>query len=96
MKMTSKKVANVLQYNAIFEPNIEGGYEVRFPDFPDLCTFGDDFEHAKLMAEELLSLWVEEMVAQKKRLPRPSSLPLIDVVRTSVPVGRIRYATVTS
>lgn len=50
-----------LNYYAIFEPAIEGGYNVFFPSFPGCVTFGRTFEEAKEKASELLELWLEEL-----------------------------------
>jgi len=46
---TAKKILN---YNVIFEPAIEGGYNVSFPSFPGCVTFGKNFKEAKKMLKK--------------------------------------------
>ena len=67
-------------YYAIFEPALEGGYNASFPDFPGCVTSGDTFEEAQNMAKEVLELWIEELSAQKRKIPSRSSRPIIDEV----------------
>ena len=56
-KLTQK----ILSYPAIFEPAIEGGYNVSFVNFPGCVTFGRTFEEAKQKGKEVLELWLEEL-----------------------------------
>ena len=44
----------------IFAPAVEGGYDVSFPELPGCVTFGRTMNEAKIMAREVLSLWLEE------------------------------------
>jgi len=46
---------------AVFEPAIEGGYNVSFPAFPGCVTFGKTFEEAQTAARDLLPLWIKEL-----------------------------------
>ncbi|OGF52234.1 hypothetical protein A3I27_01380 [Candidatus Giovannonibacteria bacterium RIFCSPLOWO2_02_FULL_43_11b] len=71
-------------YFAVFEPAIEGGYNVSFPDFPGCLTFGKTFEEAKQMGAEVLELWIEELNSQKLAVPKRSSRPIIDEIEVSV------------
>lgn len=84
MKRLKKEI---LDYYAIFEPAEEGGYNVSFPEFPGCVTFGRTFEHAKRMAEEVLELWLEELRAEREKIPAPSH-PIVDRIRVRVPAGR--------
>jgi len=83
------KVSNcpqkILQYSAVFEPAEEGGYNVSFPSFPGCVTFGRNFEEAKLKAKEILELWLEELVAQKEKIPGFKKRPIIDEIQVSAP-----------
>jgi predicted RNase H-like HicB family nuclease len=63
---------NAYQYTAVFEPAIEGGYNVSFPSFPGCVTCGDTLIEAKKMAKEALEHWIEELLAQNETLPPPS------------------------
>ncbi len=78
MKKQNRQKIN--SYYAIFEPAIEGGYSVSFPDFPGCVTSGDTFEKAQKMAKEALELWIEELASQKTRIPSHSARPIIDEV----------------
>ncbi|MCK5320137.1 type II toxin-antitoxin system HicB family antitoxin [Candidatus Parcubacteria bacterium] len=66
------------QYPVIFEPAIEGGYNVSFPQFPGCVTFGRTFEEAKIKAREVLELWLEELACQGKKIPAFFARPVID------------------
>lgn len=76
---------NVLQYPAVFNPADGGGYEVSFPDFPGCVTFGKNFEEAKEKAQEVLSLWLEEMREHHEEVPRHDSRPILDEVSVPAP-----------
>jgi predicted RNase H-like HicB family nuclease len=56
MKKTPNK-----SYFAVFDPVVEGGYNVSFPALPGCVTFGRTFEEAQEMAQEVLGLWLEEL-----------------------------------
>ncbi|MCK4386903.1 MAG: type II toxin-antitoxin system HicB family antitoxin [Candidatus Pacebacteria bacterium] len=87
------KYKKIFEYPVIFEPAIEGGYNVSFPSFPGCVTFGDTFEEAKKYAREVLELWLEEMVSQGKKIPIFNSRPIIDDVSAAIPSkAKISYA----
>ena len=71
-----KQNKKILSYPAIFDPAIEGGYNVSFPDFPGCVTFGDTFEEAEKMAEDALSLWIEVMMEQGEEIPERTKSPI--------------------
>jgi len=60
----------ILSYPAVFSPAEKGRYAVSFPDFPGCVTFGKNFEHAKEMASEVLTLWLEELRARRQTFPK--------------------------
>jgi predicted RNase H-like HicB family nuclease len=78
-KRTAKK-KKTMKYFAVFEPAVEGGYNVSFPDFPGCVTFGRNAREAHRMAREALELWIEELAAQGKRLHKPLRRPLVGEV----------------
>lgn len=80
-----KNVQKISSYFAVFDPAEEGGYNVSFPDFPGCVTFGKTFERAKEKAQEILELWLEELAAQKQKIPLKSVRPIIDEVRVALP-----------
>lgn len=75
------KTNNVIVYPALFNPISDGGYEVSFPDFPGCVTFGQTFEEAQEKASEVLSLWVEELEAEHKTIPKRKERPIITDVK---------------
>ena len=80
-KTTNKKIDNILSYFAIFDPAMEGGYNVSFPDFPGCVTFGKNFEEAREKAQKILELWLEELNANKIQVPIRLQRPIIDEIR---------------
>ncbi|KKW24745.1 MAG: hypothetical protein UY68_C0008G0020 [Parcubacteria group bacterium GW2011_GWF2_52_12] len=62
MKTTRQKI---YQYTAVFERNELGGYTVTVPSLPGLVTEGKNLEHARTMAEDAISCYVEGL--QKER-----------------------------
>ena len=82
-----------LQYPAVFEPAEEGGYNVSFPAFPGCVTFGRTFEEAKAKAQEILELWLEELVSENKKIPVFKFRPIIDEINVALPAKtKIYYA----
>lgn len=61
-------------YPAIFTPDPEGGYCVRFPDIDGCFTDGDSLPEAVSMAEDALALMLYEYEAEGKPVPAPSNL----------------------
>jgi predicted RNase H-like HicB family nuclease len=58
------------QYNVIFEPLEEGGYNVVFPAIPEICTFGESLEEAKKMADDALRCYLESTLKEGGRIPQ--------------------------
>lgn len=52
--------AKVLEYNAIFSPEDDGGYSVSVPDLPGCFSQGDTFEEAKANIAEAIQLYLED------------------------------------
>jgi predicted RNase H-like HicB family nuclease len=75
----------ILQYPAVFDPAVEGGYNVSFPTFPGCVTFGKTFEDAKINAQEILELWLEELASDGEKIPVLKYRPIIDEVSVSLP-----------
>jgi antitoxin HicB len=81
-------------YYAIFSRDKRGSILVRFPEHPNINTFGRDFEHAKEMAAEALSTGLDAdfergfclPAARKPRVSRGERavfIPLDPEVRTA-------------
>ena len=90
MRKLSQKI---MSYPAVFEPAVEGGYNVSFPSFPGCVTFGKNFEQAKKMAGEILQLWIEELTNGKEKIPAFKARPIIDEVSVKIPTNsKMSYA----
>ena len=86
-----------IKYIAVFEPAEEGGYNVSFPEFPGCVTFGVSFEEAKVKAQEVLELWLEELASEGEPIVSRDVRPIVDEVTAAVPVGaRVSYASAQS
>ena len=82
--MAKKKLEQISTYFAVFDPAVEGGYNVTFPDFPGCVTFGKTFEESKKNAKEVLELWLEELASEEQDIPRYTSRPIIDEIEAVV------------
>ena len=60
---------------AVYEPNGSGGFGVYFPDLPGCVSVGDNFEHAKEMAKEVLELHIYGMEKDGDEIPEPTTDP---------------------
>lgn len=56
-------------YEAIFTEQKEGGYLVRFADFPEAITQGETLEQAKKEAQDCLAEAIANRIALKQSLP---------------------------
>ncbi|MCL5429274.1 MAG: type II toxin-antitoxin system HicB family antitoxin [Chloroflexi bacterium] len=57
--MSNDKKTKVLEYNAIFTQEEEGGYSVHVPDLPGCYSQGETFEEAKANISEAIELYLE-------------------------------------
>lgn len=60
-------------YPAVFTPEEDGGYSVRFPDLESCYTCGDDMADALFMAEDVLALVLYGYESEFKAIPVPST-----------------------
>lgn len=92
MKSTQK----TLSYTAVIQQDTDGNHLVSFPALPGCFTFGQTFEEAVKMGQEVLELWIEELVASGKTLP-DEQLSSVTILHAARPVARGRskksYAT---
>lgn len=68
-------------YPAIFTPEDDGGFSVRFPDLESCYTCGDDMFDCLTMAEDALALVLYGYEKDERKIPCPSSkssIPLSD------------------
>lgn len=59
-------------YPAIFTPEDDGGFSVRFPDLEGCFTCGDDMPDALFMAEDALALVLYGYESDARTIPSPS------------------------
>lgn len=56
-----KHKENILQYEAVFEPN-GAGYTVTVPKLPGLVTEGDNLKEAREMAKDAIKCYLESLL----------------------------------
>lgn len=62
-------------YQALFEPEEDGGYSITVPDLPGCYSCGDDFNDAVNMAADALKCFVGVMLYEGKVIPEPTERP---------------------
>ena len=65
------------QYIGLIHKDAHSDYGVSFPDLPGCITAGRDLDDARAMAEEVLALHVEGLIADGAALPEASSLETV-------------------
>lgn len=58
-KKPTKKKVKILQYNAVFQEEKEGGFSVWVPALPGCCSQGETFEEATGNIKEAIGLYLE-------------------------------------
>src|SRR3990167_6008843 len=71
------RVAKVLKYTAVFEPENTGGYSVEIPALPGCVSQGETFEEALANIKEAAELYVEDL--------KESEIPKKENLRVTVP-----------
>ncbi len=59
----------IYNYTVVFEPVIEGGYNVVVPAIPEICTSGENLEEAKLMAKDAIKCYLESAIKTNEPIP---------------------------
>jgi antitoxin HicB len=59
-------------YPASFLPEDGNGFHVRFPDFPEALTGGDDLEDTQVQATDCLAEAIAGRIARGNEIPPPS------------------------
>lgn len=86
--MASKKVQNILKYNAVFEPCDEGGFTVSFPKLPGVITEGDTFEEAVEMAKDALIGHLQMLQSDGVEIPEPDERAFVAPISILFPYGQ--------
>ena len=59
-------------YPAVFTPESDGGFSIRFPDLEGCYTCGDDMVEGLTMAEDVLALVLYGYEKDGRKIPLPS------------------------
>ena len=62
-----------LSLAVIFRPESEGGFTVTVPSLPGCITYGKNLTEANRMAEEAITLYLQDMIAEGEALPKDRS-----------------------
>ena len=68
-----------IRYPAIFTPETQGRYSVRFPDIEGCYTCGDTLEEGYEMAKDTLALILYDYQMANRELPIPSKIELLQL-----------------
>jgi len=69
----------VLEYNALFQKEKEGGFSVWIPALPGCASQGDTFEEAMKNIKEAISLYLEDQTDIDEDSPRNQFMVPISV-----------------
>ena len=61
-------------YPAIFTPETDGVFSIRFPDIDGCFTCGDNLDDGLSMAKDALSLMLVDLEDDKAEIPAPSGI----------------------
>ena len=59
----------IYNYTVVFEPVVEGGYNVVVPAIPEICTFGETIKEAKAMVSDAIKCYVESALKANEPIP---------------------------
>lgn len=80
--MAKARVAKVLKYTAIFEPEEIGGYSVTIPALPGCISQGETFEEALENIKEAAELYLEDL--KESEIPREEKPIIVSPVEISL------------
>jgi len=78
-------------FSVVFRPEPEGGFTVTVPSLPGCVTYGKNLIQARRMAEEAISLYLEDMIAEGQPLPREDASYLANL-EVKIPTRAAVYA----
>ena len=74
-------------YQIHLEPEPEGGFTVTVPALPGCVTWGENYQHALLMAQECIEGHLEALAKAGQPIPEIQTAQAIDaIVEVKVPV----------
>ncbi len=65
-----RKLSSKININVVFRAEPEGGFTVLVPTLPGCITYGKDIKEAQKMAEEAITLYLEDMRLEGEKLPQ--------------------------
>ena len=80
--MVKKKIAKVLKYTAVFEPEKSGGYSVVIPALPGCISQGETFEEALKNIREAAELYLEDL--RQSEIPKEERPIVVSPVEISL------------
>lgn len=80
--MAKKKVAKVLRYTAVFEPEEVGGYSVTIPALPGCISQGETFEEALAKIKEAAELYLEDL--KESEIPREEKPIVVSPIQVTI------------
>ncbi|KKP92507.1 MAG: hypothetical protein UR98_C0024G0003 [Parcubacteria group bacterium GW2011_GWA1_36_12] len=76
------RLAKVLKYTAVFEPEDTGGYSVEIPVLPGCVSQGETFEEALTNIKEAAELYVEDL--KESEIPREEKPIVVSPVEVTL------------
>ena len=64
-------------YPAIFTPEDDGGFSIKFPDLEGCHTYGNSINETMEAAQEALAAYIITLLEQKKAIASPSDISVI-------------------
>ncbi len=80
--MAKKKVAKVLKYTAVFEPEDVGGYSVTIPALPGCISEGENFEEALKNIKEAAELYLDDL--KESEIPREEKPIVVSPIQVTI------------
>lgn len=74
-----KKLPSKLNLNVVFRAEPEGGFTVLVPALPGCITYGKNIREAQKMAEEAITLYLEDMAENGEELPHNEQVYLSNI-----------------
>lgn len=68
--MPIRRKSRIHSYTVVFEPLVEGGYNVVVPAIPEICTSGKTLAEAKRMGSDAIRCYLQSLEKERTRFPR--------------------------
>ena len=72
-------------YTTVFEPMPEGGFNVLVPAIPEICTYGETLEEARLMARDAIRCFLESAIETGEPIPEDLAAVTTERVAVTIP-----------